>query len=565
MSEPTKPKQSARARPFARQPLVMACSCAVVLGLGIWGLTGFSSASTDDGEFHQVRSGNMLISITEGGTLRAANEVSILSQLEGQARIIYIIPEGSTVEAGELLVELDASDLEENLTQRQIAYQNALSSFTEATENLSIKKSETESEIKLAELKVEFAEIDRAKYLEGDLPQQINNSESEIKVAEIELRLAEERYGQTKTLEARGFATRGELETDELSVTRRRLELEQAREELRLLTKYEDPRRIRELESDLEQAAESLLRARSKASAEITQAEATLRARKATLELEKSRLDRVEKQLVNTRIHAPQSGLVVYSTARNYGQENQIEEGATVRQRQEIIKLPDLSRMLVEVRVHESQVSQVRKGQSAYITIDSIPDRRFRGRIQRVAVLPDSQSRWLNPDLKVYTTEVLIEDEVPDINPGVSARAEILVSQLEDVIQVPIQAVSTYDGERVVYRSSGNRIEPTPVEIGLFNDSFVQIRSGLVAGDRVLLSSPRQGSGSNGRDEGEKNGTEADDGLPATARMPGDSPSTPEGGSDAGENTGERREGGEARGQGAGERPRRSAPVADED
>jgi hypothetical protein len=42
-----------------------------------------------------------------------------------------------------------------------------------------------------------------------------------------------------------------------------------------------------------------------------------------------------------------------------------MEEGATIRQRQEIIKLPDLSRMLVEVKVHESQVSQVRRGQPA--------------------------------------------------------------------------------------------------------------------------------------------------------------------------------------------------------
>jgi HlyD family secretion protein len=501
MSQKDKYTGPQKAAPFFfRKPVFLSLGGIVFAGLGFWFFAGLTTTAPDAGQFYQVRRGNMLISITEGGTLRAATEVSIVSQLEGQARIIYIIPEGTHAEAGDLLVELDASDLEENLTQRQIAYQNALSSFTEASENLAIKKSEVESEIKLAELKVEFAHIDRAKYIEGDWPQQKNNATSEITVAEIELRRARERADQTKQLEARGYATRSELETDELSVTRRQLELSRAEEALRLLTKYQNPRRIRELDSDLEQAEEALNRARSRAAAQLTQAEATLKAREATLDLEKSRLDRVTNQLRHTRIYAPQAGLVVYSTASQGGQQSPMEEGATVRQRQEIIKLPDLSRMPVEVKVHESQVSQVRRGQTAFVTIDSIPDRQFRGRIQRVAVLPDSQSRWLNPDLKVYTTEVLIEEELPEINPGVSARAEILVSQLQDVIQVPIQAVSTVDGQRVVNRSSGNRVEAVPVEIGLFNDSFVQVRSGLVDGDRILLAAPRRGAGSSGRE-----------------------------------------------------------------
>src|SRR5690606_24877719 len=118
----------------------------------------------------------MLVSITEGGTLRAAEEISIVSEVEGQATIIYLIPEGTQVQKGDLLVELDASALEENLTQRQIAYQTAFAAYTEARENFAIKQSESDSAIALAELAVEFAKVDQQKYHEGDFLQAKRNA-----------------------------------------------------------------------------------------------------------------------------------------------------------------------------------------------------------------------------------------------------------------------------------------------------------------------------------------------------------------------------------------------------
>lgn len=483
-STPSPPANRSHRRLWAGAALLFA------IGGSLFFFAGGDSSATESNRFHQVKRGNMLVSIVEGGTLRSASEVSIISQVEGQTNILFLIPEGTEVTRGDLLVELDSSQLEESLTQREIAFADARSRFTEARENLAIKKSESESQIALAELAVEFAHTDQDKYIDGDWPQQARNAEAAIQLADEELARARERLQFTIDLHEKGYATRSELQADQLTVTRRGIELDRAREEARLLEKYERPRRLRELESNLEQAKASLDRARSRALAEMSQAEATLNARKATYDLEETRLARLKRQLDNTRIFAPQGGLVVYGSEGR--DQTPIEEGSSVRERQEIIKLPDLSRMVVDVKVHESQISQVQRGQTAFVTIDSIPDRRFRGRVQRVAVLPDSQSRWLNPDLKVYTTEVLIEDDLPAVNPGVSARAEIIVSQLEDVIQVPIQAVSTAQGSRVVYVQNGSSSARTSVTIGMFNDTHVHVREGLNVNDRILLTPPRR-------------------------------------------------------------------------
>jgi HlyD family secretion protein len=185
--------------------------------------------------------------------------------------------------------------------------------------------------------------------------------------------------------------------------------------------------------------------------------------------------------------------LVVYSSGgggdRRFSNESMIEEGAVVRNRQELIKLPDVSEMKLLVKIHESHINQIRSGQPAYVVLDSLPDRRFQGFVAKVAPLPDSSSRWMNPNLKVYATEVRITDRLPDVKPGVSARAEVVITNLTDVLTVPIQAITTLRGQQVAY-VAGNPPRPVSVGVGMYNQKLIEITSGLKEGDRVLLSPP---------------------------------------------------------------------------
>jgi len=231
---------------------------------------------------------------------------------------------------------------------------------------------------------------------------------------------------------------------------------------------------------------------RQRTSNQIAQAEANLRTSQRALELTQEKLKELKQQLENSKIKAPQDGLVVYASSSGFGDRGQtlIEEGAQVRQRQEIIKLPDVSQMIVEIRVHESHVLQIHPGLEAYVTIDSIPDRRFRGRVTKVAVLPNSQDRWMNPNLKVYSTDVLIEEDLPDLKPGASARAEIIVTNLINALTVPLQAVTTVRGKQVCYVQEAAQLVPVPVTVGNFNDQFIEIRSGLKEGAQVALTPP---------------------------------------------------------------------------
>jgi HlyD family secretion protein len=160
-----------------------------------------------------------------------------------------------------------------------------------------------------------------------------------------------------------------------------------------------------------------------------------------------------------------------------------------VRNRQELIKLPDVSEMKLKVKIHESHINQVRLGQTAFVVLDSMPDQRFQGLVNKVALLPDTQARWGNPDLKVYATEIVITDKLPDVKPGVSAKAEIVITNLSNVLSVPIHTITTRQGKPAVFLA-GSTPRPVSVTVGQYNTKFIEIISGLNPGDRVMLSPP---------------------------------------------------------------------------
>lgn len=446
---------------------------------------------------YTVTRGDLLVSVIEGGNLKAKKSVNIVSEVEGQATIISIVPEGTFVKEGEVLVELDSANLRERYTQQEITFQSAQSSYTEAREAYEIQKNENESKIKAAELKLEFAKMDLDKYLEGDWPQEKRKAEADITIAEEETKRAADKLAWTEKLQEKGYVTRSELEADKLALKKKELELEGAREKLRLLEKYTHPKQVRKLQSDYQEAKKELERVIRRANSQIAQAEAKVEAKKATFALQKARLEKLGKQVEKTTIRAPQSGLVVYASSSGgmRGSQNLIEEGAMVRERQAIITLPDISAMQVDAKVHETVVDKVEVGQEAAITVDAFPDMRLKGQVSKVAILPDAQSRWLNPDLKVYSTGVTIDEVVDSLKPGMSAKVEIIVARLEDVLSVPIQAVSMREGREVCYVVHSREVEVRPVEIGISNDKFVEIKGGLEEGEKVLLLPPTTASG----------------------------------------------------------------------
>src|SRR5688572_25357276 len=273
----------------------------LIATVAIVGFRKWTAPKAEAQQFHKVKRGDMLISVVEGGALKAVKESIIRSEFEGISRIISIVPEGTYVKQGELLVELDSSELKDRVNQQEVTYQNNDFAFIQAKENLSIQRSLVESQIKEAELRVEFAKSDLEKYIEGDAPQQINTATNAIIIRKEQLQRAQDKVEWTEQLFKKGYASKSEREADALSLMQSRIAVDQAEEDLRLFRKYDLPKSQRRLESAWEQSKLELDRLRQRTSNQLAQAEANLRTSQRALELTHEKLKELKQQLENAK------------------------------------------------------------------------------------------------------------------------------------------------------------------------------------------------------------------------------------------------------------------------
>ena len=477
--------------PLRQRPWLLGAALLVIVVLLVL-LFRSGEQTTTATAYYPVKRGDFTVSIVEGGTLAAVSEISIRNEVEGTARIIFIAKEGTYVKKGDLLVELDSAQAQDQVNQQAINFEKATNALVAAQLTLDIQRSQTNSDISAAQLKLRFAELDLQKFEEGQRTVELIEASNKVVQAEANLATSLDDYMNTTNLTAKGYETKQREDQDRLKVMSSRNSLISATNSIFILTKFEHEKLAAKYLSDVEEARKELDRVVATSERRIAQYVADLLTQSNTLVLNARKLERDRKNLEACRIEAPQDGLVVYpmSDDMRFRSDAMVEEGATVRNRQELIKLPDIARMKVTVKVHESTVNMVRPNQPAFVVLDSMPDQAFRAHVERVSLLPDTTSRFGNPNLKVYNTEIHIDDQLPDVKPGVSARAEIIITTLADAISVPIQAVTTLKGKQVCYRLEGGQPKPVPVEVGLFNTRFIQIVSGLNEGDRVLLSPP---------------------------------------------------------------------------
>lgn len=452
---------------------------------------GKASEATEGGTAAAAM-GDLVVTVTDGGTLRAAESIDIISRVEGNATVLWVIEEGTQVQKGDVLVRLDPTDLNERKTKEEIDLANQQASAKAAESDLNITRDRAVSEISKAELAVRFAEIDQEKYIKGDLPQLQRRAEAAIVIAKEELQRAADRLDGTKKLADEGIVSRQELLADEFAVTKSKINLEEAEKSLELLLQYESRKQLEKLQSDLEEARRELKRVKEKTASEIAQAEAGYNAKMANLKIQENKYNSVLAQLEETVIRAPQPGIIVYWTPRNrWGNQRPIEVGGQVRFRQVLIMLPDVSKMVVDVNVHESQVDRVHKGMPATIRVEAFQDRAYRGRVESISVMADS-ANWMTPDVKQYKTVVSIDpgQDMNGLKPNMNANVEIMVANIKNKLIVPITGVHTLRGRTAALVVNGSRVEVREVKVGPTNDKMIIIEDGLRPGDVVMLHRP---------------------------------------------------------------------------
>ena len=393
--------------------------------------------------------------MVEKGSLESSENKDAYCQVEGQTTIIMIKPEGTPVKKGEIVCQLDSAALSDQLVNQKITTKSA------------------EANHENAKLTREVAEIAVVEYEEGIFKQDFATVEGEIKLAESDLSRSEDRLDWARRMFDKGYVSKATVDLGRADAQEGPVRARAGAEQ------EEGPGRLHQGQDD--QGAQE--RGREGAVGRAGQ--------EGDLGAGRSKEKKLERQIAACDIKAPADGLVVYANDPNraFGSSQpQIEEGATVRERQKIFSLPDITRMQVNTKVHESQIDKLAPGHEG-----QDPRRRVRGRDARRHGDGGGSPARLDQLLQLGHQGLHDQGQDRSASAGPQARHDRPgrdpggpQDRRVDGAGAGGPAVPR-QGPRQPGKSTTDSSQ-TEVELGVSNEKYVEVVKGLNEGDVVAMS-----------------------------------------------------------------------------
>ena len=261
--------------------------------------------------------------------------------------------------------------------------------------------------------------------------------------------------------------------------------LKYAMEEKKLISDqsiYEAPAVQRQAEIDMEKAKRAFDQAVENYKLKVEQAEAKTNEVFATYSQTKNSFEFAQNLLGEFTINAPKSGMLIYH--RDWDG-TKVQVGSRVGAWDPVVAtLPDLTKMVSVTYVNEVDISKIHTGQIVKMGIDAFPDKEFDGIITAVANVGEQMP---NTDAKVFEVTIELNESDSILRPAMTTSNQIFVAKYENVNQLPIEAVYSFENMKAVYIDGVGGLKLQEVKTGASNDNFIIIEDGLELGDEVLI------------------------------------------------------------------------------
>jgi len=424
------------------------------------------------------------------GRLEAADAVLVtrrsLVSDDSLTAITKIVPEGSFVEEGDLLFEIDSTEMERRAEKAEADVKDARLKEGAARARLAALQAElsAERETGPARLASSQVEVERLK----SLPDTVELSGAESEVARLGAALARaaqrrtaveplvEHGAASETAAVRALYGHG-ITAAELDHARAHLESVRRGADAQDLAVAELTARMAELAFDLEIAE-----------LEVKVAEANVEVQSSLVELRKGeeRLRRTREQLAFKTLHAPVAGKVVYEkTYAGGGAWEKVSEGTSVRFTDPVVSVISGTAFQFRAKAPEELVGRMRSGLEAEVALDAVQDTVLRGRVERldVELHGDDEKPQVSfvdlerPEAKAFDVVIALEDVPEGVMPGLSGEAVFTLDPEVDLQQ----GASEPHGE-----PSPPGVGPAPVRFAGYVDAM----------DKVALFTPTEVMGS---------------------------------------------------------------------
>jgi HlyD family secretion protein len=327
-------------------------------------------------------------------------------------------------------------------------------------------------------LKIESLVDEGTVVKKGDFVASIDKSELHTRLSDAanNLEKAQSQYEQTRLDTAINLrAEREKIINLRYALQEKQLVLDQSQ--------FEPPATVKQNQIAMEKAQRELDQTVENYQLKIQQSVAKMQEVGATLRKEQSDYNSMKSLLEDFNILAPQDGMVIYT--KNWDG-NKIAAGSQIGAWNPVVAtLPDLTQMMSVTYVNEVDIRRVAPGQKVKIGLDAYPDKELSGEVMKVANIGQQNP---NSDAKVFEVTINVNERDPSLRPSMTTSNNIVVSELDSVVFVPLEAIhSRNDSIQYVVLSDGTKQE---VEMGLSNANEAIIKQGLSGNEKVYLSLP---------------------------------------------------------------------------
>jgi multidrug efflux pump subunit AcrA (membrane-fusion protein) len=575
------PKAQRKSRPWRWVLPAVAVLLMAVVG-AIWFVWFRGPAVRADLVTAKVEYRDLQLKVVERGTLEAKENRDIKCEVKtgnrGAPKIKWVVDNGALVKKGDLLVDIDDSYLQDQATTQKIARDNA--------ENDKIKAEQDYPGLQIA---IDVAEQNLKKWVQGDFPQQLHDLEGQIQTAESNLLQEEDRMAWVSRMVKKGYMTASQQEAEQALLMGYKLALQKAEEQKTVLTKYTDA--VNRLTFDTAiKTAKNAERA----------GYANMESKRAVFKQQEDQYQDLLEQIKQCKVKAEHAGIVVYAvpeqTQRGAGAtQSIIAQGEPVQYGQKMMSIPDLSHMLVNVRIHEAFINHMdvsarvesvqtggpadkagirpgdvivkvgpkpikgypdlvdalrtykpdgkvklkilrekdesdveltmapkpadepgngggagpahtvvydpnrafgvhfQDGLPATVRVEAVQGRALKAHVKSVANVASPQD-WMSPDVKVYQAYVEIDDNVEQfkLRPGLSAVCTMFTeTRAEHALSIPLPAILSpleKGAKPRVFVMTPRGPEAREIELGMKDETYAEIKSGVNEGEEVILN-----------------------------------------------------------------------------
>jgi HlyD family secretion protein len=510
-----------------------------------------------------VERGDITVEVSESGAVEPVRVVEIKSRVPGRIETL-LVDEGAIVEQGQLLARIDPREIKQQVEQGSAQVESARASAQRA--RIALEMEAQQARLQLQQAQIRYEQALREAETQPTLTQTaLKNAENALKSAQENLRLLREvkhpqervelanalRDAETRLQEARrnyerlqallekGYVSRQQVDAAQTQLVAAESQLRNLQQRQQQLAQQhaielENARlQVESAQSDLERvrasAVQDELKRKALESARADLENARLRLRDIEmrqLELQQARASEKQAvsqfqnlmiQLSETDVRAPIRGVVT----RRYREVGELVMSGTTGfgEGTPILQVADLSQMRVRLNLNELDVAKVRVGMPVEITVDALPERKFRGVVRKIAPAAQSNPQQQTASLGVvkFAVEVYLNQTDDALRPGMTARCRILTAQKANALRLPLEALGKEGDRDYVLRIIPNQTEPNGkpktekvfVRVGLRSARYAEILDGVREGDKVLkppFSGPQRrqfefGDGREGEDD----------------------------------------------------------------